>query len=115
MSCIIRSTSPIDPAARRTGRPSSSSIAPISRRANRILAAGATFAHDGKTVQGGNYIVDMSRAEVDEFVANDPFTLAGIRQSVIIQPWIKACFDRAFLIAVAPPGEPDVNEPLLSD
>ncbi|MBP8232016.1 MAG: hypothetical protein KAY22_06900 [Rhizorhabdus sp.] len=87
----------------------------IKARANRILAAGATFAHDGKTVQGGNYIVDMSRAEVDEFVANDPFTLAGIRQSVIIQPWIKACFDRAFLIAVAPPGEPDVNEPLLSD
>ncbi|ENY82835.1 YciI family protein [Sphingopyxis sp. MC1] len=87
----------------------------IKARAHKILAAGATFADDGKTVRGGNYIVDMTREEVDEFVANDPFTLAGIRESIVIQPWIKACFDRAFLIAVTPPGAPDVNEPLVAD
>lgn len=66
-------------------------------------------------MQGGNYIVEMDQGEIEEFVANDPFTQAGIRQSIMMQPWIKACFDRSFLLAVAPPGSPDVNEPLLSD
>jgi uncharacterized protein len=55
----------------------------IKRHAHKILAAGATFADDGKTVQGGNYIVEMDRDEVTAFLANDPFTLAGIRESVI--------------------------------
>lgn len=87
----------------------------IKDRAHKILAAGATFADDGKTVQGGTYIVEMERDEVEEFVANDPFTLAGIREKVIIQPWIKACFNRDFLIAVTPPGSPDVNEALIKN
>ncbi len=86
----------------------------IKRHAHKILAAGATFAADGKTVEGGNYIVEMERDEVERFVADDPFTLAGIRQSIVIQPWIKACFNRDFLIATTPPGPPDVNEPLIA-
>ncbi|MBO9378822.1 hypothetical protein GG804_18810 [Sphingomonas histidinilytica] len=88
----------------------------IKERAHTILAAGATFAKDGKTVEGGSYIVEAdSLEEVEEFVANDPFTLAGIRESVVIQPWIKACFNREFLIAVKPPGSPDVNEALITE
>ncbi|NRG16215.1 hypothetical protein HPQ64_00770 [Rhizobiales bacterium] len=85
----------------------------IRDHAEAILAAGATFAEDGKTVRGGNYIVDMDRDEVERFVAEDPFTLAGIRERVIVQPWIKACFNRKFLMSVVPPGPPDVNETLL--
>lgn len=86
----------------------------IKNHAKKILAAGATFAPDGKTVEGGSYIVEMDRQEVDRFVANDPFTLAGIRERVVIQPWIKACFNYQFLIAVKPPGDPDVNEKVIS-
>ena len=85
----------------------------IKERAHKILAAGATFAPDGKTVAGGSYIVEMGLEETNDFVANDPFTLAGIRERVIVQPWIKACFNYQFLIAVKPPGPPDVHEPLL--
>ena len=87
----------------------------IKARAHNILSAGATFARDGKTVEGGAYIVEAdSYEDVEAFVANDPFTLAGIRESVVIQPWIKACFNREFLIATKPPGVPDVNEPLIA-
>ena len=85
----------------------------IKARAHKILAAGATFDCSGKVVEGGSYIVEMERDEVERFVAEDPFTLAGIRESVTIQPWIKACFNREFLIAVKPPGSPDVNERLI--
>lgn len=85
----------------------------IKDHAHKVLAAGATFADDGKTVRGGSYIVDMdTKEEVDEFVAQDPFTLAGIRKEVIVQPWIRACFNYEFLMAVTPPGTPDVEEPL---
>jgi hypothetical protein len=41
----------------------------------------------------------MDRDEMKDFVAKDPFTLAGIRESTVIQPWIKACFNREFFIA----------------
>ncbi|WP_137388768.1 YciI family protein [Rhodoligotrophos defluvii] len=85
----------------------------IKDRAHKILAAGATFADDGKTVRGGSYIVEMDKDEVERFVAEDPFTLAGIREKVIVQPWIKACFNGEFLITVTPPGPPDVNERLI--
>jgi uncharacterized protein YciI len=85
----------------------------IKEHAHKILAAGATFAADGKTVEGGSYIVEMEKDEVEDFVAKDPFTLAGIRESAVIQPWIKACFNGEFLIATKPPGAPVVNEALI--
>ncbi|PND29736.1 hypothetical protein C1I89_33095 [Achromobacter pulmonis] len=67
--------------------------------AAKVLAAGATFTDDGKSVRGGSYIVEVSDLEeARQFVENDPFTRAGLRSFVTIQPWIKAVFDGKFNI-----------------
>jgi uncharacterized protein len=67
--------------------------------AAKVLAAGATFSDDGKSVKGGSYIVAVGDLEeARQFVDNDPFTKAGLRSFVTIQPWIKAVFDGRFNI-----------------
>src|SRR3546814_3363095 len=67
--------------------------------ASQVLAAGATFTDDGKAVRGGSYVVSVaSLQEARDFVDNDPFTKAGLRAFVTIQPWIKAVFDGQFNI-----------------
>ncbi|AMK20755.1 MULTISPECIES: YciI family protein [Sphingobium] len=68
-------------------------------RSSQVLAAGATFTDDGKAVKGGSYVISVaSMEEARAFVDNDPFTKAGLRAFVTIQPWIKAVFDGQFNI-----------------
>src|SRR3546814_13811366 len=67
--------------------------------ASQVLAAGATFTDDGKAVRGGSYVVSVaSLQEARDFVDNDPFTKAGLRAFVTIQPLIKAVFEGHFNI-----------------
>ncbi|PNG50563.1 MULTISPECIES: YciI family protein [Comamonadaceae] len=77
--------------------------------AAKVLAAGATFTDDGKSVKGGSYVVKVAdMAEARKFVDDDPFTKAGLRAVVFIQPWIRAVFDGKFNI-------PTDDSPLYAD
>lgn len=59
-----------------------------------LLAAGALLNDDGTGGHGGVYIVDVEdRAAAEEFIANDPFTKAGLFESVVITRWRKAYFN----------------------
>lgn len=56
----------------------------------RLLAAGATLADDGQTATGSLIVFDTDdRAEAERLAANDPFTLAGLFESVEIMRWRK--------------------------
>jgi uncharacterized protein len=71
----------------------------MERHATTVLAAGATFSDDGKSVRGGSYVISVADLEeARRFVDEDPFTQAGLRSFVYIQPWIKAVFDGQFNI-----------------
>ncbi|QJY33126.1 hypothetical protein HND92_09090 [Diaphorobacter sp. JS3050] len=77
--------------------------------ASKVLAAGATFTDDGKAVKGGSYVVQVADLEeARKFVDEDPFTKAGLRSVVFIQPWIRAVFDGKFNI-------PTDDSPLYAD
>lgn len=50
-----------------------------------IVLAGATLADDGETMTGSQFIVNVpDRAAAETFSANDPFTEAGLFETVII-------------------------------
>ena len=64
-----------------------------------LLAAGALIDDDGTGGHGGILIVDTDdRAEAERFIANDPFSKAGLFQSVTVTRWRKAFFDKQRLI-----------------
>ena len=66
---------------------------------NKLLAAGAVINDDGTGGHGGILIVDTDdRAEAERFIAEDPFTKAGLFQSVTVVRWRKAFFNRERLI-----------------
>ncbi len=59
-----------------------------------LLACGAKLQDDGSNAGGGLYVVDLeTREEVERFIANDPFALAGLFQRVTITRWRKAYVD----------------------
>ena len=61
-----------------------------------LLAAGAQFADDGTTPVGSILLIDVDdRAAAEQFAANDPFSRAGLFESVKIVPWRKVFFDKA--------------------
>ena len=61
---------------------------------HRLLAAGAQIEDDGSGGSGGVIIVDTDdRAEAEEFIANDPFTKAGLFADVKVTRWRKAFFN----------------------
>jgi uncharacterized protein len=65
----------------------------LERSAGRLLAGGAVLADDGATPVGSLIVFDSEdRAEVDAFLAADPFTKAGLFASVAIYPWRKVFF-----------------------
>lgn len=67
--------------------------------ARQILAAGSTWSDDAKVVRGGSVIMQVADLEeARRFVEGDPFTKAGLRAFVEIQPWIRAVFDGKFNI-----------------
>ena len=65
----------------------------LDRFAAKLLAGGAVLADDGATPVGSLIVFDSEdRAEVEAFVAADPFTKAGLFASVSIYPWRKVFF-----------------------
>ncbi len=60
----------------------------------KLLAAGALLEDDGSGAHGGAVILDVEdRAAAEEFVRDDPFTKAGLFESVTITRWRKSFFD----------------------
>ncbi len=60
----------------------------------RLLAAGALIDDDGTGGHGGILIVDTEdRAEAEAFLAGDPFSKAGLFESVTLTRWRKAYFN----------------------
>jgi uncharacterized protein YciI len=66
---------------------------------HKLLAAGALTADDGTGGHGGILIVDTDdRKEAEAFIAEDPFTKAGLFAKVTVSRWRKAYFDKQKLI-----------------
>ncbi len=60
----------------------------------RILAAGGFLNDDGSVGEGGMIILDTDdRAEAEQLIANDPFNVAGVFETVEIRRWRKVFFD----------------------
>ena len=65
----------------------------LDRHAAKLLAGGAVLADDASTPVGSLIVYDSEdRAEVEAFLAADPFTKAGLFASVTIYPWRKVFF-----------------------
>ncbi len=59
-----------------------------------LLAAGALIDDDGAGGHGGVLIIDTdARATAEAFAAEDPFTKAGLFESVTVTRWRKAFFN----------------------
>lgn len=59
-----------------------------------LLASGGLQTDDGNGFTGGLIILDVtSRAEAEQFAAQDPFAKAGLFAFVRIERWKKAFFD----------------------
>ncbi len=59
-----------------------------------LLAAGALIDDDGAGGHGGVLIIDTDeRAAAEAFIAEDPFTKAGLFESVTVTRWRKAFFN----------------------
>jgi len=64
-----------------------------------LLAAGALIDDDGTGGKGGILLVDTDdRAVAEQFIANDPFTKAGLFEKVTVTRWRKAFFDGRKLV-----------------
>ena len=64
-----------------------------------LLAAGALLADDGSPGEGGLLLVDTDdRAVAERFIADDPFTKAGLFEKVVVTRWRKAFFDGKSLL-----------------
>jgi uncharacterized protein YciI len=71
----------------------------LTKHQHRLLAAGALIDDDGTGGSGGILIVDTEdRAEAERFIAEDPFTLAGLFEQVTVTRWRKAFFDGKRLV-----------------
>ena len=66
---------------------------------HKLLAAGALIDDDGSGGHGGAIILDTDdREEAEDFIANDPFSRAGLFESVSVTRWRKAFFNFERLI-----------------
>lgn len=74
-------------------------LAWLKQHASRILAGGALLDDDGGGGHGGVIILDVEdRASAEAFIAEDPFTQAGLFASVEIARWRKAFFNGECLV-----------------
>ncbi len=65
-------------------------LAYLERHAQHVLVGGPLLDGDGATPIGSLLIVDFEdRAAVDRFVADDPYTKAGLFADVDVTPWRK--------------------------
>jgi uncharacterized protein YciI len=71
----------------------------LTKLQNLILAGGAITDDDGTGGRGGIIIIDTDdRAEAERFVAEDPFTKAGLFEEVTVSRWRKAFFNKERLV-----------------
>ena len=74
-------------------------LAYLTEHLDKILAGGALIDDDGSGGNGGIIIVDTDdRAEAEAFIANDPFSKAGLFENVTVRRWRKAIFNFEKLI-----------------
>lgn len=74
-------------------------LAYLDAHVDRLLAAGALISDDGTGGHGGILLVDTDeRKEAEAFIANDPFTKAGLFEKVTVTRWRKAYFDGRRLV-----------------
>jgi uncharacterized protein YciI len=72
---------------------------------HKILACGAKLADDGESAHGTVYLLDTDdRAEAERFLADDPFTIAGLPERTFITRWRKGFFNFANTIPGASQG-----------
>jgi uncharacterized protein YciI len=66
---------------------------------DKLLAGGAVINDDGTGGHGGVIILDTDdREEAEKFIADDPFTKAGLFESITVTRWRKAFFNFEKLI-----------------
>ena len=66
---------------------------------HKLLAAGALIDDDGSGGHGGILLVDTEdRKEAERFIAEDPFTKAGLFEKVLVSRWRKAFFNKERLV-----------------
>jgi uncharacterized protein len=71
----------------------------LTARKDMLLAAGALIDDDGTGGHGGILIIDTDdRAKAERFVAEDPFTQAGLFEQVTVTRWRKAFFNKERLV-----------------
>lgn len=71
----------------------------LTKKKDLLLAAGALIEDDGTGGNGGLLIVDTDdRATAEKFIADDPFTKAGLFEKVTVTRWRKAFFNKERLI-----------------
>ncbi|MBI1394877.1 MAG: YciI family protein [Betaproteobacteria bacterium] len=71
----------------------------LTQKKDLLLAAGAVVDDDGTGGHGGVLIVDTDdRAEAERFIAEDPFTKAGLFEKVTVTRWRKAFFNKERLV-----------------
>ncbi len=69
-------------------------LAFLNANLDKLLAAGGLMDDDGTGGHGGILIVDTDdRAEAEAFIADDPFTKAGLFERVTVTRWRKAFFN----------------------
>jgi uncharacterized protein YciI len=67
----------------------------LTRHESHLISAGPLLTDDGQTMIGSLLVVDFAdRAAVDSFLAADPYTKAGLFQSVTVKPY-RNVFPRA--------------------
>lgn len=63
-------------------------LAYIAGFADKVVQGGPTLSDDGETMTGSLIVVDLESPEAAaEFSRNDPYTQAGLFESVTIQRW----------------------------
>ena len=71
----------------------------LTKNKHLLLAAGALIDDDGTGGNGGILIIDTDdRKEAERFIADDPFSKAGLFEKVTITRWRKAFFNKERLI-----------------
>jgi uncharacterized protein YciI len=85
---------PKSEALRRDTRPEH--LAFLEHSLPKLLACGAKLRDDGETAWGSFYIVDVEdRASAEAFINDDPFSKAGLFETVAISRWRKGFFNFA--------------------
>ncbi|WOF45880.1 hypothetical protein KNJ79_21055 (plasmid) [Sphingopyxis indica] len=77
----------------------------------RILLGGAVLDETETKLIGAVYVFeadDLTSAQ--GFVNDDPLSVAGLRETIIVRPWRQALFDREFVLGTAKAGAPFPGE-----